>query len=110
MVWQPGEIDDTMDKVAYLTAVICERMFGPRTLFDLCNQFNHGRTDCKSFRISSFSLTGEKLEVGNVDKEGGILCWLGEWGRSLGYYGWCSCYTIGVPQVYYRHGHRYHST
>lgn len=25
--WQPGEMDDTMDKVAYLTAVICERVF-----------------------------------------------------------------------------------
>lgn len=36
-VWQPGEMDDTMDKVAYLTAVICERVFGESALSNLCN-------------------------------------------------------------------------
>ncbi|KAH6708827.1 hypothetical protein BKA61DRAFT_579832 [Leptodontidium sp. MPI-SDFR-AT-0119] len=44
-VWQPGEIDDTMDKVAYLTAVIYKRVFRPSALFDLYNQFNHSNTD-----------------------------------------------------------------
>ena len=39
--WRPGEMDDTMDKVAYLTAAICQRVFGESALWNLCNQFNH---------------------------------------------------------------------
>ncbi|KFX95161.1 hypothetical protein O988_05937 [Pseudogymnoascus sp. VKM F-3808] len=39
--WRPGEMDDTMDKVAYWTVAICQAVFGESALWNLCNQFNH---------------------------------------------------------------------
>lgn len=60
--WQPWEMDETMDKVAYLTAVVCEQAFGKWALSNLYNQFHHS-SNCLHWNLDPHEQKGVEIRM-----------------------------------------------